>query len=134
MGELVGLVEFVEADLTNMPQIKSESVDLIVCHATICAVNDKPLMAVKALCEFYRTLKKGGWLIIDDEYPLPKASKPEEEVQVRRRQTYKSIAELVNGKHYTEICPEELQFAAKQAGFKDIELKSLKEDLFQRRP
>jgi len=123
LGELAELVEFVNADLTCMPQIESESVDLIVCHATICAVNDRPLKAVKALSEFYRTLKKGCWLIIDDEYPLPRALKPEEEVQVKRWQTYKSIAELVDGKHYTEIYPEELEFAAKLVGFKDIELR-----------
>ncbi|MDI6846711.1 MAG: class I SAM-dependent methyltransferase [Candidatus Bathyarchaeia archaeon] len=123
LGELSKLVEFVEADLTCMPQIKSESVDLIVSHATICTVNDRPLKAVKALFEFYRTLKKDGWLIIDDEYPLPKALKPEEEVQVKRWQTYKSIAELVEGEHYTEIYPEELELAAKLVGFKDIELK-----------
>ena len=123
LGELAKLVDFIEADLTCMPQIESESVDLIVCHATMCAVNDRPLKAVKALSEFYRTLKKGGWLVIDDEYPLPKALKPEEEVQVKRWQTYKSIAELVEGEHYTEIFPEELKFAAKLVGFKDAELK-----------
>jgi len=122
LGELAGLVEFVEADLTSMPQIESESVDLTLCHATICAVNGRPLKALKALSEFHRTLKKGGWLIIDDEYPLPKASKPEEEVQVKRWQTYKAIAELVEGEHYTEIYPYELEFATKLIGFKDIEL------------
>ena len=94
LGELARLVEFIEADLTCMPQIESDSIDLIVCHATICAVNDRPLKAVKALVEFYRTLKNGGWLIIDDDYPLPKASQLEEEVQVRRWQTYKSVADI----------------------------------------
>jgi len=122
LSKLAEWVKFVNADLTNMPQIESESIDLIVCHATMCAVNDRPLKAVKALSEFYRTLKKDGWLIIDDEYPLPKASKPEEEAQVGRWQTYKAIAELVDGEHYTEIYPEELEFAVKLVGFRDIEL------------
>jgi len=122
LGELVKWVKFVKANLTNMPQIESESIDLIVCHATMCAVNDRPLKAVKALSEFYRILKKDGWLIIADEYPLPKASKPEEEVQVGRWQTYKAMAELVNGEHYTEISPEELEFAVKLVGFTNIEL------------
>lgn len=122
LGDLAKIVEFVKADLTCMPHVESESVDMIVCHATICAVNDRPLKAVKALSEFYRTLKRGGWLIIVDEYPLPKTSKPEEEVQVRRWQIYKSVAELVEGTHYTEIYPEELEFAARLVGFKDIEL------------
>lgn len=123
LEELARFVEFVEADLTCMPQMESESFDLIVCTATMCALNDRPLKAVKALSEFYRTLKKGGWLVIDDEYPLFKASKPQEEVQVRRWQTYKSVAELVDGEHYTEIYPEELEFAARVVGFKEIELK-----------
>lgn len=122
LGELAEWVKFVNADLTSMPQIESESVDLIVCHATMCAVNDRPLKAVKALSEFYRILKKDGWLIVADEYPLPKASKPEEEAQVGRWQTYKAIAELVKGEHYTEIYPEELEFAVKLVGFRDIEL------------
>ncbi len=128
LGKLTELVEFVKADLTDMPQIKSESIDLIVCHATICAVNNRPLKAVKALSEFYRVLKKGDWLIIDDEYPMPKASKPEEEVQAKRWQTYKSVAELVSGEHYTEIYPEELEFSAKLVGFKDIELQKFEGD------
>ncbi len=122
LGVLAKFVEFVEADLTDMPQIKSDSVDLIVCHATICAVNDRPLKAVRALAEFYRTLRKNGWLVIDDEYPLSKVSKPQEEAQVKRWQTYKAIAELVDGEHYTEIYPEELEFVARLIGFKDIEL------------
>ena len=43
------MVEFIKADLTCMPQIKNESVDLIVCHATIRVVNNRLLKAVKAL-------------------------------------------------------------------------------------
>lgn len=67
-----------------MPQIESESFDLVVCTATLCALNDRPLKALRGLAEFYRVLKKEGRLIISDEYPLPKATKPEEEVQVMR--------------------------------------------------
>ncbi len=89
----------------------------------MCAINDRPLKAMKALSEFFRVIKKGGWLLIDDEYPLPKATTPEEEVQVKRWQTYKSLAELVEGEHYTEIYPEELEFATKFIGFKDVEWK-----------
>jgi ubiquinone/menaquinone biosynthesis C-methylase UbiE len=129
LGKLVKWVKFVKADLTNMPQIESESVDLIVCHATMCAVNDRPLKAMKALSEFYRILKKDGWLVIADEFPLPKASKPEEEVQVGRWQTYKAMAELVDGEHYTEIYPEELRYAVKLVGFTDIELQRFEDGL-----
>ncbi|MFX0203860.1 MAG: class I SAM-dependent methyltransferase [Candidatus Hodarchaeota archaeon] len=122
LGKLTKPVDFVAADLTFIP-IRNRSIDLIVCHATMCAINDRPLKAVKALSEFFRVIKKGGWLLIDDEYPLPKVTTPKEEVQVKRWQTYKSLAELVEGEHYTEIYPEELEFVTKLVGFKDIEWK-----------
>jgi ubiquinone/menaquinone biosynthesis C-methylase UbiE len=69
----------IEADLTNMPQIESESFDLVVCAATIRALNDRPLKVLRGLKEFYRVLKKRGELVISDEYPLPKATRTEEE-------------------------------------------------------
>ena len=70
LGELERFVEFVQADLTCMPQIKSESFDLVVCTATLCALNDRPLKALRGLKEFYRVLKKGGRLVISEEYPF----------------------------------------------------------------
>jgi len=121
LGELARFVEFVEADLTGMPHVKSESFDLVVCTATLCALNDRPLKALRGLAEFHRVLKRGARLVIADEYPLPKATKPEEEVQVARWQMYKSVAELVDGEHWTEAYPEELEFAAKLVGFRDVE-------------
>lgn len=121
LGDLARFVEFVKADLTSMPQIESGSIDIVVCTATLCALNDRPLKALRGLSEFYRVLKKGGWLIFSEEYPLPKATRPEEEVQVLRWQMYKSIAELLDGEHWTEIYPEELELAASLVGFKNIE-------------
>jgi ubiquinone/menaquinone biosynthesis C-methylase UbiE len=121
LEDLARYIEFVEADLTNMPQIENESFDLIVCTATMCALNNKPLKALKGLTEFYRVLKKGGELIIAEEHPLLKATKLEEEVQVMRWQFYKSVAELIGEGHYTEIYPEELRYAASLVGFKNIE-------------
>ena len=119
--ELARFVEFVEADLTCMPRIESESFDLVVCTATMCALNDRPLKALRGLQEFYRVLKKGGRLVISEEYPLPKATKPEEEVQVMRWQMYKSVSQLIGEDTWTEIFLEELELAASLVGFKNIE-------------
>jgi len=58
LGELARFVEFVQADLTCMPQIESESFDLVVCTATLCVLNDRPLKVLRGLTEFYRVLKK----------------------------------------------------------------------------
>jgi len=121
LGELARFVEFVEADLTSMPQFKAESFDLVVSTGTLCALNNRPLKALRGLAEFHRVLKKGGRLVISEEYPLPRATKPEEEVQVMHWQLYKSVAELVEGEHWTEIYPEELEFAASLVGFREIE-------------
>jgi len=121
LGEHARFVEFVKADLTCMPQIESESFDLIVCTETLCALNDRPLKALKGLAEFYRVLRKGGLLIIADDCPLPTAATPEQEVQVMRWQMYKAIAELTGEGHYTEIYPDELESAASLVGFRNIE-------------
>jgi ubiquinone/menaquinone biosynthesis C-methylase UbiE len=128
LGELARFVEFVKADLTSMPQIESESFSLVVCTATLCALNDKPLKVLRGLREFHRVLKKEGRLIISEEYPLPKATKPEEEVQVMRWQFYKSVAELVDGEHWAEIYPENLEYAASLIGFENIEWRRFEGD------
>jgi ubiquinone/menaquinone biosynthesis C-methylase UbiE len=121
LGTLARFVKFTKANLNHMPQIRDESFDLVVCAATLCALNDRPLGALRGLTEFRRVLRKGGRLIISEDYPLPKATKPDEEVQVLRWQMYKSVAELTEGEHWTEIHPEELEFAASSIGFRDIE-------------
>ncbi len=120
LGSLAGLVQFVQANLTKMPQIGSGSFDIVVCTGTLCATNDRPLGAMRALAEFHRVLKEGGRLAIGEEYPLPRATRPEEELQALRWNIYKAVAELTGKGHYTEIYPEEMEFAASLVGFKDI--------------
>lgn len=121
LGDLAALVQFVQANLTVMPQIGSAAFDIVVCTGTLCATNDRPLGAMRALAEFHRVLRDGGRLVIGEEYPLPRATGPEEEVQALRWNTYKSVAELIGQGHYTEIYPEELEFAASLVGFRDIQ-------------
>jgi SAM-dependent methyltransferase len=121
LGEYAGSVEFVEADLTSMAMIEAECFDLVVCGGAMCALNDRPLKAVQGLSEFYRVLKEGGRLVVDEEFPLPRAARADEEVQVMRWQLYKATAELIGEGHYTEIHPEQLEFAASVVGFRDIE-------------
>lgn len=69
---LQDLVTFVEADLSQMPQIKDDQVDIIVSTETICAINSFPCRVTRALSEFYRVLKEGGQIVLSDECPLPK--------------------------------------------------------------
>lgn len=121
LGELARLVEFLEADLRCMPQVGDESFDLVACTGTLCALNNRPLRVLRGLTELYRVLKNGARLVVSEEYPLPRATKAEEEVQVLHWQTYKAVAELVDGEHWTEIYPEELEHAVSLVGFGSIE-------------
>jgi len=116
------MVEFIKADLTCMPQIKNESVDLIVCHATIRAINNRPLKAVKALSEFYRVLKKGGWLIIDDESPLPKLRRLRRKCKLSVGKPTSLWLSSSMANITQRYALKKLEFAAKIVGFKDIEL------------
>ena len=47
-------------DITNMPEIDSNSYDILICSHVLEHVNDDK----KALSELYRVLKPGGWGII----------------------------------------------------------------------
>jgi glycosyltransferase involved in cell wall biosynthesis/SAM-dependent methyltransferase len=47
-------------DITNMPEIDSDSFDIVICSDVLEHVNDDK----KALSELYRVLKPGGWGII----------------------------------------------------------------------
>ena len=50
----------VSVDITNMPEVDSNSYDILICSHVLEHVNDDK----KALSELYRVLKPGGWGII----------------------------------------------------------------------
>jgi len=50
----------IHIDITNMPEIASDSYDTLICSHVLEHVNDDK----KALSELYRVLKPGGWGII----------------------------------------------------------------------
>jgi len=58
--KLEHLVNFVQADLSNMPQIETESIDIIMSTRTISDINRYPCRLIRAVSEFYRVLKSGG--------------------------------------------------------------------------
>jgi len=50
----------ISVDITNMPEISSDSYDILICSHVLEHVSDDK----KALSELYRVLKPGGWGII----------------------------------------------------------------------
>lgn len=130
---LLELVTFIKADLSNMPQIATESVDLIVSARTISDINSYPCRLTKAIAEFYRVLKPRGRILLSDDLPRWKALS-EEEVAVTRWRIAKAISHLIGRPHGNEVHPEDLEFLLNLVGFKECKWAIFKgEEISQRR-
>jgi ubiquinone/menaquinone biosynthesis C-methylase UbiE len=117
--ELLGLVNFVKTDLSNMPEIASESIDIVVSTRTLADINSLPCRLTKAITEFHRVLKPNGQVILSDECPLLTPSNQEEEVAVKRWQLVKAISHLTRRPHANEIEPDDLEFIMHLVGFQE---------------
>jgi ubiquinone/menaquinone biosynthesis C-methylase UbiE len=117
--ELKDLITFIRADLSSMPEISTESVDVIISTRTLADINSIPCRLTRALVEFRRILKPNGRVVLSDECPVLKARSAEESVAVARWQLAKAISHIVGGPHANEIEPEDVEFTMKLTGFKD---------------
>ena len=118
---LQDLVVFVKADLSDMPEIDSESIDVVISTRTMADVNRFPCRLLRTVKEFYRVLRRGGHVIISDECPRIKPLSEEEEVAVVRWQLAKAISHLIGRAHANEVSPEDLEFMMRVVGFKRCE-------------
>ncbi|MGB9779155.1 MAG: class I SAM-dependent methyltransferase [Methanothermobacter tenebrarum] len=116
---LLGLVEFVKADLSNMPGIKSESVDVIISTRTLADINSSPCRLTRAITEFYRILKPDGQIVLSDECPTLTPANQEEEVAVKRWQIIKALSHLIGRLHANEISPEDVESIMHFVGFQE---------------
>ncbi|MBM3239307.1 class I SAM-dependent methyltransferase [Candidatus Poribacteria bacterium] len=120
LGDKAEVVQFVKADLADMPQVQSSSLDIIACTDVLCMVEMRPLRSMKVLSEFKRMLKPEGKLIIGEQVPTPKATVPKEQVWARRWQLVKAMNHLLEQRHLEEITPEDLEFCLATLGFDSI--------------
>jgi len=117
---LLKYATFIKTDLSNMPEIKSNTIDLIISTRTLADINSTPCRLTKAITEFHRVMKPESHIVLSDECPLQTAStKEEEEVAVSRWQLVKSISHLTGRPHANEIEPQDLEFTMKLIGFKN---------------
>lgn len=107
------LVNFVQANLLNMPEIKTNSIDIITSTRTISDINKSPCQLIRAISEFYRVLKNGGRIVLSDECPCLSPSSDEEEIAVLRWRLAKAISHLIGRPHGHEVKPEDLEFMLK---------------------
>lgn len=117
--DLLCLVEFVKADLSNMSEIASDSVDIIISTRTLADINSFPCRLTKAIAEFYRVLKPNGQVVLSDECPAQAPANKEEEVAVRRWQIIKALSHLTGKPHANEISPEDLESIMQIIGFRE---------------
>ncbi len=115
------MVTFVRADLSHMPQIGSESIDVVISTRTISDINRLPCRLLRAISEFYRVLRKGGHIVLSDECPRFLPLSEEEEVAVMRWQLAKAISHLIGRPHANEIEPGDLEFMMELVGFRRCE-------------
>jgi len=116
---LLKYVTFIKTDLSNMPEIKSETIDLIISTRTLADINSTPCRLTKAITEFHRVMKPESHIVLSDECPLQTAPTKEEEVAASRWQLVKSISHLTGRTHANEIQPQDLEFTMKLIGFKN---------------
>lgn len=117
---LLNYVTFVKADLSNMVEIASEFVDVVVSTRTLADINATPCRLTRAITEFYRVLKLNGQAILSDECPLLTAQTQEEEVAVRRWQLVKAMSHLIGRPHANETEPEDIESTMQLVGFHDV--------------
>jgi len=118
LANLRKLVSFVRADLSNMPEVASNSIDVVVSTRTVADINSRPCRLVRAVAEFYRVLKPNGQIMLSDECPLLRTQNKEQEVAVMRWQLVKAVSHQTRTPHANEVEPEDLEFAMELIGFR----------------
>ncbi|MBS3789906.1 MAG: class I SAM-dependent methyltransferase [Candidatus Thermoplasmatota archaeon] len=115
--------DFLQADLSNMRFIESESFDHVFCKGTVSALSiNKTLFVTSVLRELHRILKNGGQLTIIDYYPFEEESSPVplDEHQVELWRLEKAVFELLGEGHLEEYSPELLKDELRSIGFGDV--------------
>jgi SAM-dependent methyltransferase len=112
---------FIQTCASELTGLGPDSVDLIVCSYTLCAVNSRAWLAGLALKRFWSVLKTGGTLYIAEEYPIDLADGPAQEVWAEKWSILKAIGLLCGNNPYTEFEPEILAGLCEMAGFMEVE-------------
>lgn len=123
LGDKRKYVKFLCADLRDIPAVATDSVDIVFCTYTVCAVDSNPFDSLRMFSEFHRILKEGGRIVIEEDFPHPTKPKQEHKVWTLKWTIERSLQHLCNISHFREISPENLSFALRLLGFNHIEWK-----------
>jgi SAM-dependent methyltransferase len=134
-------VRFLCTGAQELHSIANASVDHLVCHYTLCAVNAQAGAAALALRRFWEVLAAGGKLWIEEEFPVEKRETPAQAVWAQKWRILKAAQILAGRSPYHEIAPDVLEGLCRLAGFGDIQWIAYREmidgvealDFFQKR-
>lgn len=114
-------VKFVRTGARELAGIDDGSADVIVCNYALCAVDARAGEAVLALERFREVLKAGGWLFVEEEYPIDVAGTPQQRVWAKKWRILKAAVLLAGvGSPYTEFMPGTLAEMCRLVGFRDV--------------
>lgn len=117
--------EFVKTDATELTGVEPGSVDYLVCNYALCEISSQSGKGVLALQRFMKVLKSGGYLFVEEEFPINAASSPPQNVWALTWRILKSVIILVERRVPTaEYEPDVLSAISELIGFEDVNLES----------
>ena len=114
-------IRFIRTGASELQGISDNSIDYLVCNYTLCAVNSQAGLAVLALRRFYKVLRPGGTLFIEEEFPISKQDTPSQEIWAEKWRILKAGMILAGQAPYNEFAPEILVELCRLAGFEPVE-------------
>jgi SAM-dependent methyltransferase len=112
-------ITFLRTGAVELDGVAPDSVDLLVCDNTLCAVNSQDGQVVLALQRFHQVIKPGGWLSVEEEFPICLAANPRQAVWAEKWRILRAIERLSGRTPYEEFSPENLADLCQMAGFQD---------------
>jgi SAM-dependent methyltransferase len=113
-------IHFIQTDACLLETIPVGSVDYLVCNYTLCAINGEGGRLSLALSKFFEVLAPGGWLAVEEEFPIQQANTPAQAVWADKWRVLKAAITLTGGTPYQEIAPADLQSLCSQVGFVEV--------------
>ena len=96
-------VSYTHLDGSKLTGIKNDSADFIVCNYTLCAIASRAGRETLAIKRFYEVLKKGGKLLLEEEYPVTHVENERQQIWSSKWGILKSTLNFIEGKVSHEI-------------------------------
>jgi ubiquinone/menaquinone biosynthesis C-methylase UbiE len=108
---------FRRTDACSLDGIEDDSVDLLVCNYTLCAIEGRAGCALKALIRFNQVSRPGGELFIEEEFPIEFAETQAQYVWAEKWRILKAALLLAGERPFHEFAPEMLEQTCRAAGW-----------------